>query len=48
MSLYFKDNILFNKTKIMKNYSKTIVFITIIFLSFKGLSQEVKTTKSKQ
>lgn len=29
----------------MKNYSKKIVFITLIFLSFKGLSQEVKTTK---
>lgn len=29
----------------MKKYSKTIVFITLIFFSFKGLSQEVKTTK---
>lgn len=29
----------------MKKYPKTIVFITLIFFSFKGLSQEVKTTK---
>ena len=29
----------------MKKYSKTIIFITLIFFSFKGLSQEVKTTK---
>ena len=29
----------------MKKYSKTILFITFIFLSFKGISQEVKTTK---
>ena len=29
----------------MKKYSKTVILITFIFLSFKGLSQEIKTTK---
>jgi lactoylglutathione lyase len=29
----------------MKKYSKTILFFALIVLSFKGLSQEVKTTK---
>jgi lactoylglutathione lyase len=29
----------------MKKYSKTILFFTLIVLSFEGLSQEVKTTK---
>ena len=29
----------------MKKYSKKIVFVTLIFLSFKGISQEIKTTK---
>lgn len=29
----------------MKKYSKTILFFTFIVLSFKGLSQDVKTTK---
>ena len=29
----------------MKKYSKTILFITFIFLSFKGISQDIKTTK---